>query len=278
MHPSSQDPTMSRTETDSEAVKKGAADRVCMHLGLHDDPGTYALTHEVDNYCYNRRPHRPVDIEHQARYCLAGGHDLCPFYKGWAAAAPLPSTELLSSAHVPTKPKRKRRWSKPSFKAPGTHLVWAAGVTVLLAAMACLAYFSFWTRMGAQAVGSVAPVSAQFLPPAGFRLALVHVAAAGDDWASIASRYSTSEGVLAVTNPLMPGETELVPGRLVVILPGVTDPKDLKPLYAYWITDSMTLGDTSLRYGVSEDHIRFWNQIEGDWVEGQRWLVICPDL
>jgi hypothetical protein len=277
MHPSSQDPTMSRTDTNPEAVETATADRVCMHLGVHDDPGTYSLTHEVANYCYNRRPRRPVDIEHQGRYCLAGGYDLCPFYKGYAAAAPLPSTELVSSS-APTQPRPKRRWSKPSFRAPGSNLVWAVGFTILLAAMACLAYFSFWMRMGAQAVGSVAPVSAQYLPPTSFRLALVHVAVAGDDWASLAERYNTSQAVLAATNPPLPGETELVPGRLVVILPGVTDPKGLKPLYAYWITDPISLSGAAATYGVSEDHIRFWNTIQGDWVDGQRWLVICPEL
>jgi hypothetical protein len=157
-------------------------------------------------------------------------------------------------------------------------LVWAAAITGLLAVMAVIMYFSFWARMDAQAAGSVRPVQAQNMLPGDAVQVLVHVAGYSDSWNALAARYDTSTAVLQAVNGL-PGLTEqpeLVPGHLLVILPGVTNPTGLGRLQAYWNPEPKRVADAALEFGVSEEYIRFWNQIQGEWVEGQRWLVTVP--
>jgi hypothetical protein len=112
-------------------------------------------------------------------------------------------------------------------------------------------------------------------PTAGVQQVLVHVVGRNESWSSVAALYDTSQAVLMTANP--PGDTpgaSLAPGRLLVVLPGITDPAGLRPLAAYWIPLPMRVAEAASRYGVSEEEIRFWNQTQGEWVEGQRWLVV----
>jgi hypothetical protein len=256
----------------------------CLFLGVADDPETYSLIGEVDNYCYNRRPKRVVDGEHQQHFCLAGKAAQCPFYAAKAArhqpVAQQPASQPLPTAHTPTaasqtaatQPVGATKTETPAWQ---TKLLWAAGFTGLLIVMALVTYFSFWAKMDAHAAGAVQAVKAQFIPPSGVPQALVHVVGRNESWSSVAALYDTSQAVLMTANP--PGDTpgaSLAPGRLLVILPGITDPAGLRPLTAYWIPLPLRVAEAASRYGVSEEEIRFWNQTEGEWVEGQRWLVI----
>jgi hypothetical protein len=250
----------------------------CPFLGVADDPETYSLIGEVDNYCYNRRPKRVVDGEHQQHFCLAGKAAQCPFYAAKAPhsqpAAQQPDRKPVpASTHtVATQPVGASKTRMPAWQ---TRLMWAAAFTGLLIVMAFVTYFSFWAKMDAQAAGAVQPVKAQFVPPNGVQQALVHVVGRNESWSSMAALYDTSQAVLMTANP--PGDTpgaSLAPGRLMVVLPGITDPTGLRPLAAYWIPLPLRVAEAASRYGVSEEEIRFWNQTQGEWVEGQRWLVI----
>jgi hypothetical protein len=261
----------------------------CPFLGVADDPDTYSLISDVDNYCYNRRPKRVVDEEHQHHFCLAGKAAQCPFYAAKAphskpaaqqptsqppAGMPLPTARAHTAAGqtATTQPVSTSKAGKPTWQ---TRLLWAAAFTGLLIVMALVTYFSFWAKMDAQAAGAVQPVKAQFIPPLGIQQALVHVVGRNESWSSVAALYDTSQAVLMTANP--PGDTpgaSLAPGRLLVILPGITDPAGLRPLAAYWIPLPLRVAEAASRYGVSEEEIRFWNQTQGEWVEGQRWLVV----
>ena len=256
----------------------GMQREVCPFLGIADDPGTYSLIGEVDNYCYNRRPKRVVDGEHQQRFCLGGKAAQCLFYAAKAQRSQ-PAAKQPASQSAPTAPSQATASqtagaSKTGQPAGQTKLVWALGFTGLLIVMALLTYFSFWARMDAQVAGAVQPVKAQFIPPSGVQQVLVHMVGRNESWSSVAALYDTSQVVLMTANP--PGDNpgaSLAPGRLLVVLPGITDPAGLRPLVAYWIPLPLRVVEAASKYGVSEDEIRFWNQTQGGWIEGQRWLV-----
>jgi capsular exopolysaccharide synthesis family protein len=164
----------SRTDaspTDLLAAGSSPADttaKICSFLGVVDDAETYSLAIEVDNYCYNRRPKRSVDLEHQMRFCLAGAHAECPFYKTPVGQPdpirPLPvqTPQPAAAAAVAKDRSRLEKQPRHPVNKPLTRpvalvsrsdwqkkLVWAAAITGLLAVMAVIMYFSFWARMDA---------------------------------------------------------------------------------------------------------------------------------
>jgi hypothetical protein len=259
----------------------------CPFLGVADDPETYSLIGDVDNYCYNRRPKASGGWSTSSASAWRGKAAQCLFYAPAKAPHSQPAAQQPASQSVPTAPSQATASQTAGASKTGQPANWQTGswcgrlgFTGLLIVMASLTYFSFWARMDAQAAGAVQPVKAQFMPPSGVQQVLVHVVGRNESWSSVAALYDTSQAVLMTANP--PGDSpgaSLAPGRLLVVLPGITDPTGLRPLVAYWIPLPLRVAEAASKYGVSEEEIRFWNQTQGEWVEGQRWLVIgLPSL
>lgn len=58
-----------------------------------------------------------------------------------------------------------------------------------------------------------------------------------------------------------------------MIAEGLADPALAKPLRAFWVESALPLADLARELGVSADSLRVWNDLQGDWVEGGRWVV-----
>ena len=50
----------------------------CPFLGIKDDPHTSLAYTDPANYCQAVSPGEPVNLTHQARFCLSGRYTACP--------------------------------------------------------------------------------------------------------------------------------------------------------------------------------------------------------
>ena len=103
---------------------------------------------------------------------------------------------------------------------------------------------------------------------------LLHKVVTGESFTKLTSEYQTTTEVLNSTNQLIEGASLWV-GTVLVIMPGQTDPSDLPKFFVISIEEQTLIGDMSTEYGVSEDAIRYFNDLgELEWVPAGRWLII----
>lgn len=262
---------------------------VCPYLGLKNDPLTHSLTAEVPNYCYHCHPPHRVPAA-QLKLCFEGGSSTCTF----AATRP--------PRRAPSLRRLLRRFALP---AGGLALLSGAAAallngtpradqplppqppapTVQSALMAAPAEPSTpfnplptYTMIDPTPTYTLLPTE----PPTPGPLAetpfgpgsklMVHVVLEGETLESLAARHNTSVDVLLALNP-RGGRGSLWTGEPLVIAEGLADPALAKPLRAFWVESALPLADLARELGVSADSLRVWNDLQGDWVEGGRWVV-----
>ena len=68
----------------------------CPHLAMVDDPDTHLLYPDGVHVCRARGQARPIDLEHQKRYCLSSLHRACRRYVPPSAPRGLPQRQLVA--------------------------------------------------------------------------------------------------------------------------------------------------------------------------------------
>lgn len=275
-------------ETPAPSMDTLTSIKVCPYLGLKYDPGTHSLTAEVANYCHHCAPPRRVP-PNQLKLCFEGGSTTCSF--------PL------------SKPPRRRLSLGKllrRFALPAGGLAILSGAAAVLLGGAPRADQPLPPHAPAPAVQSALMVptdsTTPFTPLPTFTAAqptptftllptepptpgplagtpfgpgrklIVHVVLEGETLESLAARHNTSVDVLLTLNP-REGRASLWTGEPLVIAEGLSDPSLVTPLRAHWVGEAQPLADLARSLGVSEAKLREWNDIEGDWVEGTRWVV-----
>lgn len=263
--------------------------KVCPHLGLKYDPATHSLTAEVANYCHHCQPPRRVTPE-QLKLCFEGGSTTCTFAASKAPrrkpslrgllrrfAIPAGGLALLSGAAAALLNSAPRA-DQPLPAQPPAPTVQSA----LIAAPDTSTPFTplpTYTVIEPTPTFTLLPTLPQPTPGPlaetpfgpGNKL-IVHVVLEGETLESLAERHNTSVDVLLALNP-RDGRASLWTGEPLVIAEGLADPALAKPLRAYWVESATPLADLAGQLGLSADSLRVWNDLHGDWVEGNRWVV-----
>lgn len=104
---------------------------------------------------------------------------------------------------------------------------------------------------------------------------LLHVVQPGESLPLLAQYYQTSEEVLLASNVTTPGVTTLWAGRILVILPGQTDPQGVVKFEVIYLQEPAQLDNIAALYEVLDEEIRYYNALgPGNWVPSDRWLII----
>lgn len=103
----------------------------CIHLGLETDQVTVMAYPTLLNHCHHARKPEPVDLTHQATYCMTAAHRNCPVFLR-SFAAPLPP----EISALPKSPVRKN------------FALWGV-MTTLVVAISLFLFFGGWDWAGA---------------------------------------------------------------------------------------------------------------------------------
>jgi LysM repeat protein len=98
----------------------------CIHLGLETDQVTVMGYPTILNHCHHARKPEPVDLSHQATYCMTAAHRNCPVFMR-SFAAPLPP----EISALPKSPVRRNL------------AIWGL-MTTLVAAISLFLFFGGW--------------------------------------------------------------------------------------------------------------------------------------
>ncbi len=218
----------------------------CPWFGLADDPGSRFAFVAAEHRCYAGSRARPVDLGHQAGFCLGEAYPTCPRYRPWG-----PGTE--TSPGVPTLPVVPARAAdRPRRTAIAVIALLLVAIVAIVAGAAILARGGIGAVPGgsspAAGIGATVAPSPTATPtpgptpsptatptpaptatpeptatvrptPTPAPTPRIHVVARGDTLTAIAARYGVSLKALERANGIKNPSLIRVGQRLVIPLP-----------------------------------------------------------
>lgn len=277
----------------------------CPHLGLETDPQTHYVIADELHFCHQVSPTQPVNLDYQTRYCLTPDFALCSGYvMGWDRHLP---------RDVQRKSQHKWDGLQKALRILAVLLVliifgaliYIASVTLpdpvaghsllttrtttptdtptpsLTPSMTPLpSHTPTITRTPTQTLtptpsptGFYTSTPGPFLEtPFGTRQCLVHQVAEGDTIERLSVRYKTTKDVLDAINTAQ--ITPLWIGAYLVICPNQTEVTDLPSFSTQMLSQRILVSDLAAQTGIPESDIIAWNNVETDWLEAGRWVIL----
>lgn len=102
---------------------------------------------------------------------------------------------------------------------------------------------------------------------------ILHRISEGESMPVVAKLYGTNFEVIFALNEWV-DELGLRPNRVIVLMPGITDPQGLVSLTVHFTQEETTLFEFSVNQGVRVDDLRYYNQLgNADYIPAGRWLI-----
>jgi len=230
----------------------------CPLLGLPDDPVTrFSFPSEAHRCRATDRP-RPIELDHQATFCLSGNYPECARYRAGAApgrsTAPEPASTLVATRAAGPAPAARAAAAGDPVPAPSPRSGrWHRAVAVIVAAvgLAMATYLAGpviadWLRQAGVGTVTASPAASiavfatrdssrpattpgSIASPGSSRgttsrpspagTARVHVVVAGETLTSIAARYGVTVNAIVDANSITDARLIHVGERLVIPAP-----------------------------------------------------------
>jgi len=102
---------------------------------------------------------------------------------------------------------------------------------------------------------------------------VLHYIREGESFPLISNLYSTNNDVIIALNTWV-AETGLWPNQVIVVMPGISDPQDVKPLSVHFTQTEMSVSEFAAIQRVTVDEVRFYNQFgEAESIPAGRWVI-----
>lgn len=252
------------------------------------DEQTHFSVPDEQHACHRAKPAQLVNLAYQGRYCLAATHRDCPGYQaGWKRG--LSKEARRKHSRRLSGLRSAVRWMVILLAVAAMGLLALQARAALPGPVATLAMMTQTptakpaaTRPIATLRPSDTPTSAVTVTPTPGPLAgtpfgpenrwLVHVVEEGESLDYIAQQYGTTAEVLAAVNTSL--ENGLWPNTPLVVCQGCAGAEGLPRLSAVWVEEGASLDDLAALLNTTPEELKEWNGIEGDWVDGGRWIVV----
>jgi len=270
---------------------------VCPFLALQADSQTRYTVPDEQHACHRAEPAQFVDLEYQGRYCLASTHRECPgYFAGWrhglprgvrrrnyfgfsglrsvlrlvVALAALASLGFLVFQARGAGPGTIQTLAVATREPSPTPTATARLIATLRPSLTLTPKTDTSPTPNVVYTPTAGPlVETPFGPESRW---LVHVVNPGESLDLIAQQYGTTSEVLAAVNKLFEGG--LWSKTPLVICVSCVSAEGLPRLVPVWLEQRITLTDLAAQYNTAPADLRTWNNIEGDWVEAGRWVVV----
>jgi len=284
------------------------SEQICPHLGLKKDPATHTAYPSLRNFCHRSRPTERVDLSHQKSFCFDYQYQRCPVFQEEEGKVRLPR-ELRAQA----KKKGAGRWARITFAAGllvgivfilgwiGRGFPFQAlfspptptpvvvtlreeptGVlptetpipspTVLLTNTPgntpTLTPAPTMTRTPFPTTGP--DVETLFGPEDQF---LIHIVQEGESFYYLSDLYQTNPEVIKATNELLVQDSLLM-GTNLLLMPGRVNVGDMPRFDVLYVDQVMRVEDVAEDYGVPAEDLRYYNELGGETILPDRWLII----
>ena len=284
------------------------SEKVCPYLGLEEDPATHTAYPSLRNFCHRSRPNERVDLSHQKSFCFGRHYQRCPVYQEEEGQARLPR-EL--RAH--TRQKGPGRWARIAFAVgllagvvfisgrmgygfPLQALFSPPTPTPVVATLRSRAtevvptdtpypsptpFFTATPEHTATATPSptttLTPLpthgpdaETRFGPQDQF---LIHIVEEGESFSYLSEQYDTSPEVIKATNLLLV-QDNLWAGTNLLLIPGRAEVGDLPRFDVRYVDTARRVTEVAENYGVSVEDLRYYNELGGETILPDRWLII----
>jgi LysM repeat protein len=103
---------------------------------------------------------------------------------------------------------------------------------------------------------------------------VIHKVASGETLSSIARDNRTTVEVICAVNGRKAGDTVIVTGNTLIILPDKYNLEGVIALRPFYIAVSAKVDDIAAQFGVSANQIRVLNGVSGEKISGPKWIVV----
>ena len=230
----------------------------CPLLGLPDDPVTrFSFPSEAHRCRATDRP-RPIELDHQATFCLSGNYPECAQYRAAAApgrsGAPEPASTPVATRAAGPAPAAKAASAAAPVPAPSARAGrWRRAVAVIVAAVAL-----------AVAAYLAGPVIVDWLRQAGVRTVTASPAAS----IAVLATRAPSRPATAPSPTASPGSSRVTTSR----------PSPIPTTRVHVVVAGETLTAIAARYGVTVNAIADANSITDTGLihVGERLVIPAP--
>lgn len=252
------------------------------------DEQTHFSVPDEQHACHRVKPAQLVNLTYQGRYCLAATHRECSGYAaGWKRGLAKEARHRHSHRLGGLRPLV--RWMVVFLAVAAMGLLALQARAMVPAPVATLVMMTQTASVTPAATRPIAtlrpsdtPMPVVTITPTPGPLTgtpfgpenrwLVHVVQEGESLDFIAQQYGTTAEVINAVNA--PFEGGLWPQTPLVICVNCASAEGLPHLSAVWVKERISLDDLAVLHDTTPEELKEWNGIIGDWVEGNRWVVM----
>jgi hypothetical protein len=272
--------------------------KVCIYLGLKGDSDTALSYSSPANHCFRTIPVTPIELDHQAEFCLSGKYRLCPLFQGEPGRF---------KKRIRGETGRSKRRFQGWIRHAGT---WFFPTLILLVSIISLVYFlsqvppdrspgvildktptsfmeSTRTFLQNSPPSSTIPIIVITSPPLllGHDLEipigtqtplLIHRVKTGESMAIMAKNYNTTEEAITYIN--FDFSLPLLPDQVIVIPLNQSEVANLPLFQPFQILDSLSLQDLVYLFACDLGLLQSYNMVDPGHVFSTGEWVLIPHL